>query len=115
MAGEESRAPDPSPSALRKFLLVMMGSSSFLPSGRSGSKSTAKTQWRCSLLPLHEVTYQCCNLICFGIEREVACVEDVNFGFRHVPAIGLRLRDVERGVMLTPDHQQTQLPLAHPS
>src|SRR5437764_10833779 len=41
-------------------------------------------------------------------------VEHVNLSVRYVPAIGLRLREVEREVILPPDHQQARLLLAHP-
>jgi len=41
-------------------------------------------------------------------------VENVNLSARHVPAIGLRLRELEREVILAPDHQQARLLLAHP-
>src|SRR6202162_4085915 len=41
-------------------------------------------------------------------------VENVNLSVRHVPAIGFRLQEVEREVILTPDHQQGRLLLAHP-
>src|SRR5207253_652375 len=36
-------------------------------------------------------------------------VEHVNLSVRYVPAIGLRLREVEREVILPPDHQQPRL------
>src|SRR5882762_6958120 len=68
----------------------------------------------CSFLPLHELTYKCRNFICFGIKSEVTCVENVNLSVRYVPAIGFRLRNVERRVILTPNHQQPRLPFAHP-
>src|ERR1700674_4428142 len=41
-------------------------------------------------------------------------VENVNFSLRHIPAISFRLREFEREVILTPDHQQARLLLAHP-
>jgi hypothetical protein len=34
----------------------------------------------------------------------MASVEDVDFGTGHVTAIGFRLREVEGGVIFTPDH-----------
>src|SRR5216683_3964147 len=67
-----------------------------------------------SSLPPHELTHKRRNLICFGIEREVSSVENVNLSVRYVPAIGFRLRNVERRVILTPNHQQPRLPFAHP-
>jgi hypothetical protein len=41
-------------------------------------------------------------------------VENVNLSVRHIVAIGLRLREIEREVLLAPDHQQERLLLAHP-
>ena len=41
-------------------------------------------------------------------------VHDVHFGFRHVAAIGLRLRGIERAFIFAPNHQQARLFLAHP-
>jgi hypothetical protein len=41
-------------------------------------------------------------------------VEKVNLSVRHIVAIGLRLREIEREVLLAPDHQQERLLLAHP-
>ena len=38
----------------------------------------------------HEAPHELRNLISSGIEREVACIEDVDFRLRHVAAIGLR-------------------------
>ena len=41
-------------------------------------------------------------------------VEKVNLSVRHIVAIGLRLREIEREVLLAPHHQQERLLLAHP-
>jgi len=41
-------------------------------------------------------------------------VEKVNLSVRHIVAIGLRFREIEREVLLAPDHQQERLLLAHP-
>src|SRR6267378_8582876 len=70
--------------------------------------------WWYSFLRLHELTYKHRNFICFGIKSEVSCVENVNLSVRYIPAIGLRLREFEREVILTPNHQQPRLPFAHP-
>jgi len=40
-------------------------------------------------------------------------VEKVNLSVRHIVAIGLR-REIEREVLVAPDHQQERLLLAHP-
>src|SRR5262245_6166989 len=41
-------------------------------------------------------------------------VEHVNLSVRHILAIGFRLRELERAIVSTPEHQQTRLPLAQP-
>ena len=41
-------------------------------------------------------------------------VEKVNLSVRHIVAIGVRLREIEREVLLAPHHQQERLLLAHP-
>ena len=45
------------------------------------------------------------DLIRGGVQREMAAIDNVNLGSRHIPTIGFRLRRVERGFILTPDHQ----------
>src|SRR6266436_3241344 len=71
-------------------------------------------EWWYSFLRLHELTYKHRNFIRFGIKSEVSSVENVNLSVRYVPAIGFRLRNVERRVILTPNHQQPRLLFAHP-
>src|SRR6266446_6264682 len=72
-------------------------------------------EWQYSFLRLHELTYyKRRNFVCLGIKGEVSCVENVNLSVRYIPAIGLRLREFEREVILTPNHQQSRLPFAHP-
>jgi hypothetical protein len=44
---------------------------------------------------LHEAPDELRNLIRCGIEREMARIEDVDFGFRHVLAVAFRLPKVE--------------------
>ena len=58
----------------------------------------------CSPL-LHEVPDELGNLICYCIEREMARLEDVDFGLGHVLAVAFRFAEVERKIILTPDHQ----------
>ena len=41
-------------------------------------------------------------------------VENVNFSVRNVLAVAFRLAGIEREVILTPDHEQARLLLAHP-
>jgi hypothetical protein len=61
-----------------------------------------------------KVADQCGDLIRGRVQCEVASVKNVDFGLRHIPAIGFRLRDIERGIMLALDHQQARLPVTHP-
>src|ERR1700733_1345647 len=56
-----------------------------------------------------------CDLIGSGVQGKMPSINDMHFGFRYVPAIGLRLRWVERELVLSPNHQQSRLLLAHPS
>src|SRR6267378_2974308 len=42
-------------------------------------------------------------------------VEDVDFGLRHVAAIGLRFRKLERQIVFAPKDEKPRLLLAHPS
>src|SRR5208282_4115535 len=63
---------------------------------------------------LHEAPDELRNLIRSGVEREMSAVDDMDFGLRHVAAVGLWLRGVERGLILAPDHEQARLSVAHP-
>jgi hypothetical protein len=36
-------------------------------------------------LLLHESVDELSNFVCGGVESEVACVENVDFGFGHIP------------------------------
>jgi hypothetical protein len=54
---------------------------------------------------LHEATNELGNLIRRGIEREVTRIENVDFGLRHVSAIGLRFRKLERQVVFAPEDE----------
>ena len=56
------------------------------------------------LLRLHELTYQSRNLLCFGIKREVSCVEYVDLRVRYVLAVAFRLAQIEREIVLAPEH-----------
>src|ERR1700692_3067785 len=58
---------------------------------------------------------QCGDLICSGVQCEMTGVENVNLGVRNILPVALRLAEVEGEVILTPDHQQLRLLLAHPS
>src|SRR3989442_1722447 len=64
---------------------------------------------------LHEAPDELRNLIRCGIEREMTRIEDVECGSRHVAAIGLRFRKVERRVVFAPEDEKPRLLLAHPS
>src|SRR6266853_156185 len=63
----------------------------------------------------HKAPHKLRNLICCGIEREMTCIEDVDFGLWHVPAIGVRFRKLERQIVFAPEDQKPRLLLAHPS
>ena len=66
------------------------------------------------LLHLHELTYQCGDLVGCGIQGEMTSIENVDFGLRHIFSVSFRLAGIEREIVLTPDYQQTRLLLAHP-
>ena len=66
------------------------------------------------LLLLHEVTNELRNLIRSGVECEMASIEDVDFGFRHIFAVTFRFSEIEREIVPTPNHEQTWLSLLHP-
>lgn len=63
---------------------------------------------------LHEFTYQRSNLIGFGVQREVACVQDIDLSIRYILAVALRLTKIERKIVLAPEHQELGLRLLHP-
>jgi hypothetical protein len=44
----------------------------------------------------------------------VASVENMDLGLRYIPAIGVRLRDVEGGIMFSRDRQKARLAAMHP-
>ena len=44
----------------------------------------------------------------------MGAVDDVDFGFRNVAAIGFRLGGIERGFILAPEDEQARLLFAHP-
>src|SRR6202051_600266 len=74
-----------------------------------------RRDWWYSSLRLHELIYKRRNFIRFGIKSEVSSVQNVNLSVRYISAIGLRLREFEREVILAPNHQQPRLFLSHPS
>src|SRR4029077_12988652 len=78
---------------------------------RSGDNVTTH---RYSLLRSHEFTYQRRDLICFGIECEVSCVENIDFCLRYILAKTVRLARIEGEIILAPDHQQARLLVTHP-
>ena len=54
-----------------------------------------------SALLLHEVRNELRNLIRSGVEREMASIEDVDFGFRHIFAVTFRFSEIEPFLGLT--------------
>jgi hypothetical protein len=51
-----------------------------------------------SRLLRYEVADELNNFVCCGIEREMARVDDMDFSHRHIAAMGLPFRKVEREV-----------------
>ena len=51
----------------------------------------------------HKLAYQRRDLICFGVEREVSCVEDVDLRRRYVLSVAFRFAWIERQIVLAPD------------
>src|SRR2546423_2635251 len=64
---------------------------------------------------LHKVPDDLRNLVRCGVEREMARIEDVDFGLRYVAAISLRFRKLERQVVFAPEDEKPRPSLAHPS
>jgi hypothetical protein len=54
------------------------------------------------------------NPIRGGIERKMACDEDINFRLRHVMALPILLAGIERKIILAPDYEQARFPPARP-
>ncbi len=52
-------------------------------------ESTELVRMRSPVL-LHEVADEHCDLICCGVEGEMASIDDVDFGFGDVAAVGFR-------------------------
>src|SRR6266481_5381773 len=82
---------------------ILVAASAYVRRGESSTSGTEKT------------ANQGGDFIGGGVEREVAAIDNVDFGLRHIAAIGFGFRGVERGLILTPDHQQSRLLLSHPS
>src|SRR5208337_128141 len=73
-----------------------------------------RPEGRYLFLRFHELNYQRRNLVGFGIEGEVPCVENVNIGSGDVLAVAFRLAQIERKIVLAPDDQKPRLCLLHP-
>src|SRR5262245_37073744 len=73
-----------------------------LPHHKSSSRSTEKA------------SDQCGDLVCGRVQCEMTGVEHVNLSVGHILTIGLWLREVERAIVSTPDHQHPRLLLAQP-
>ena len=54
------------------------------------------------------------DFVSCGVEGEMACVENVHVGGRHVASLGLRLGRLERQVVFAPEDEKPRLLLAHP-
>jgi len=62
----------------------------------------------------HEATDEPGDLICCGIEREMACIKDVHFGVGNVAAIGFRFRKIERWIVFPPEDEKPGMRFSHP-
>jgi hypothetical protein len=62
--------------------------------------------WLCTsavfLLSLQEMPHQFRNFICFGVEREVPCVEYVDLRVRYILEVTFRFARIEREIVLAP-------------
>ena len=63
----------------------------------------------------HKAPDELRDLIRRRIQCEVARIEDVDFGLRHVAAIGLRFRKLERQIVFAPNDEKPRLLVSHPS
>src|SRR5260370_3621862 len=70
----------------------------FVQTCRSPIHQTAK----CVRPLLHEAPDKLRNLICCGIEREMAGIEDVDFALRNVFALAFRFAAIQRELILHP-------------
>src|SRR6267378_7359603 len=61
-----------------------------------------------------EASHQGGDLVCRRVEREMTSIEDMHESIPHIPPVRLRLRPVERQIVLPPDHEESWLRLAHP-
>ena len=66
-------------------------------------------------LLFHKAPDELRDLIRRRIQCEVARIEDVDFGLRHVAAIGLRFRKLERQIVFAPNDEKPRLLVSHPS
>src|SRR6266404_1040897 len=62
----------------------------------------------------YKASHQCSDFIRSRVQRKVSGVENVHFGFRSVLAIAFGFTEIEGQIVLTPDHQEPRLFLAHP-
>src|SRR4029077_3483450 len=65
--------------------------------------------WEASMGRTDEASDQGCDFIRGRVEREMPGIEDVDLGFWDIAAVGFRLREVEREVVLAPDDQEARL------
>src|ERR1044072_2796958 len=83
---------------------TLAGSSSGCQGGGIARRA-APPRW-CLLLRLHELAQQRRNLICFGIKREVSCVQNSDLRVGDVFAVTFGLADIERRIVLAPEDQK---------
>lgn len=62
----------------------------------------------------HKVIHKLGDFIGLGIQRKVSGIEHVYLGVGHIVALSFGLTQIERKIMLSPDHEQLRLSLTHP-
>src|SRR5205085_3810734 len=70
--------------------------------------------WSSDVCSSDLVSYELRNLICSRVQREMARFEDVDFRLRHILTVAFRFAEVEREVVLPPNHEKARLLLPHP-
>jgi len=61
-----------------------------------------------------EASHQGGDFVCCRVEREMTCIENMHERVPHIPPVRLRLRSVEGQIVLSPNHEESRLRLAHP-
>jgi len=85
-------------------------------SGRNGEadRREAEPPRIASAACRYKASHQCGDFVRSRIQGKVAGLENVNLSVRHVLAIAFRFTEIEGEIVLTPDHHEPRLLLAHP-